>query len=153
LERAARMISLLRAVADIPLPPAVVLEPVLEIADSVMTYRRQYFDAPRFADVLELLLREESNPRALSFQLKLLGEHALALHSASDDHQPKVDESRLASFAAGLRSTDFKRLGALLSQKEPAEFLALLENWAADLAALSDQVTSRYFSHSFPRQT
>ena len=34
----------------------VLLEPLLEIADSVMTYRRRYFAEPRMDGVLDLLL-------------------------------------------------------------------------------------------------
>ena len=46
-----------------------VLEPLLEIADSSMTYRRRYFARPQLSPVLDLLLVDETNPRALAFQL------------------------------------------------------------------------------------
>ncbi|MBI5692436.1 MAG: circularly permuted type 2 ATP-grasp protein, partial [Verrucomicrobia bacterium] len=41
------------------------LEPALEISDSVMTHRRRYFAEPRLAGVLEVLVHDASNPRAL----------------------------------------------------------------------------------------
>src|SRR5213078_5041245 len=45
LERGLSVLKLLEAVAKVRTHSAAILEPVLEIADSVMTYRRQYFAA------------------------------------------------------------------------------------------------------------
>ena len=45
------------------------LEPLLEVADSSMTYRRRYFAEPQLPPVLDLLLADGTNPRALAFQL------------------------------------------------------------------------------------
>src|SRR4029450_5632749 len=63
LERAMNMASLVRTV----LPPApadnAVLEPLLEIADSSMTYRRRYFARPQLSPVLDLLLLDDTNTR------------------------------------------------------------------------------------------
>jgi uncharacterized alpha-E superfamily protein len=44
------------------------LEPLLEIADSSMTYRRRYFTRPALPLVLDLLLADVTNARALAFQ-------------------------------------------------------------------------------------
>jgi uncharacterized circularly permuted ATP-grasp superfamily protein/uncharacterized alpha-E superfamily protein len=55
------------------------LEPLLEITDSVMTYRRRYFAEPRITGVLDLLLLDPSNPRAVAFQLAVLERHAAGL--------------------------------------------------------------------------
>ena len=55
------------------------LEPLLEITDSVITYRRRYFAEPRLAGVLDLLLLDPTNPRALAFQLAVLERHAASL--------------------------------------------------------------------------
>src|SRR6185295_18244722 len=46
LERALSVLNLLRATVIVPARPPSLLEAVLEIADSVMTYKRQYFAAP-----------------------------------------------------------------------------------------------------------
>ena len=50
-------------------PEAPLLEALLEIADSSMTYRRRYQGSLQTAAVLDLLLADESNPRSLAFQL------------------------------------------------------------------------------------
>ena len=53
------------------------LEPLLEIADSSMTYRRRYFARPQLAPVLDLLLLDDTNTRAVAFQLAArVGAHA-----------------------------------------------------------------------------
>src|SRR6185369_12053422 len=75
IERGLSLLKLLSAAAGVQSQPAAILEPVLEIADSVMTYRRRHFTAPQLAGVLDLLLRDDSNPRSLIFQVNLLREH------------------------------------------------------------------------------
>ena len=45
------------------------LEPLLEVADSSMTYRRRYFAEAQLPPVLDLVLADATNPRALAFQL------------------------------------------------------------------------------------
>ena len=59
------------------------LEPLLEIADSAMTYRRRYFAEPQLAPVLDLLLADDTNPRPLAFQLEALAAHARATAARS----------------------------------------------------------------------
>ncbi len=53
-----------------PKPP--LLEALLEIADSSMTYRRRYMSRLQTAPVLDLLLADEDNPRSLAYQLAAL---------------------------------------------------------------------------------
>ena len=51
------------------------LEALLEIADSSMTYRYRYLTTLQLAPVLDLLLTDETNPRSVAFQLVALAEH------------------------------------------------------------------------------
>jgi uncharacterized alpha-E superfamily protein len=129
------------------------LEPVLEIADSVMTYRRMYFDRPRLSGVLAVVAGDESNPRSLAFQLKTLAEHASVL---AIDRKPTAGEPELVRIAALLRAVHGLTLNEWSGSDELEAGPALMESlrhWAAELAALSDLVTNRYFSHSVPRQS
>ena len=48
------------------------LDAVLEIADSRMTYRRRYLSSLRAEAVLDLVLFDETNPRSLAAQLVAL---------------------------------------------------------------------------------
>ncbi|MCW5559540.1 MAG: circularly permuted type 2 ATP-grasp protein, partial [Verrucomicrobiae bacterium] len=52
-----------------------VLEAVLEVADSTLTYRSRYNLVPEMAAVYDLVLLDDSNPRSLLFQLVQLEQH------------------------------------------------------------------------------
>ncbi|MEO8494496.1 MAG: circularly permuted type 2 ATP-grasp protein [Planctomycetota bacterium] len=51
------------------------LEAVLEVADSIMTYRGRYLAGVNLAPVIDLLLTDETNPRSLVFQLEAIADH------------------------------------------------------------------------------
>jgi uncharacterized alpha-E superfamily protein len=148
LERAYNLVDVIRATlatAEVDR----VLPSLLEIADSTITYRRRYFSEPRLPAVLDLLLVDAGNPRALAFQLNALRDHARAL--------PKSPES--ASFEILL-----ERVNALNSQMGeflPADLEAggqteklkgLLTSIASELTALSDDVTEQYFCHTISQR-
>jgi uncharacterized alpha-E superfamily protein len=132
-------------------PSAAILEPVLEIADSLMTYRRRYFTAPQWAGVLDLLLRDESNPRSLIFQINTLREHSAAFIVDPKSAPVGLSPDRIQSLAVALRSVVPDELAIRPAQGTLHPLLALLKRSAAELTELSDQVTNHYFSHSLPR--
>ncbi len=55
------------------------LEGILEVADSVLTYRRRYLSQLDVTAVVDLLVADESNPRAVAFQLAAIDEHLSCL--------------------------------------------------------------------------
>jgi len=67
LERAMNAISLIRKALSARPSDNAVLEPLLEIADSSVTYRRRYFARPQLSPVLDLLLLDDSNTRPWRF--------------------------------------------------------------------------------------
>ncbi len=84
LERAIGLVRLVRhtLVEATPSPadrPAALLEALLEVCDSGITYRRRYLATLQVAPVLDLLLTDDGNPRSLLFQLEALSEHWQAL--------------------------------------------------------------------------
>ena len=151
IERGLSVLKLLQSAAAVEPAPAAVLEPVLEIADSVMTYRRRYFTAPRLGGVLDLLLRDETNPRAFIFQIQVLNEHATALLTNTKTTGLATELDRIKSLLAALRGMAIKDLVAPSTDRPSPELVDVLLTWAADLGGLSDQMTNRFFSHSLPR--
>jgi uncharacterized alpha-E superfamily protein len=141
--------KLLHAAASGKSPAA--LEPVLEIADSLMTYRRQHLVGLRWAGVLQLLLRDASNPRALAFQVNALREHADALRVDPKAASPEVEQGRLNALAEELCGLDLNELAVQHEQGNSAPLLESLNRWGTELAIISDEMTSRYFSHNVPR--
>jgi uncharacterized circularly permuted ATP-grasp superfamily protein/uncharacterized alpha-E superfamily protein len=65
------------------------LQALLEVSDSLMTYRGRYRSSFQLAPVLDLLLADEGNPKSLAFQFNQLASHV--------DQLPHQDERRFAS--------------------------------------------------------
>jgi len=111
LERCLHTGGLLRAT----LVPAVaneapLLEALLEIADSFMTYRRRYQGRLQVTAVLDLLLADETNPRSLAFQMAALADDVD--HLPREDRRPgRSSEQRLMlSLLTSLRLADIEHL-------------------------------------------
>jgi uncharacterized circularly permuted ATP-grasp superfamily protein/uncharacterized alpha-E superfamily protein len=125
------------------------LEALLEIADSSMTYRRRYMSSLQTGPVLDLLLADESNPRSLAFQLIALADDVN--HLPRDPAQPgRSAEQRLALGAVS--SLQLAEIGELAAAKDGVrqhlgELLARLQR---DLPLLSDAIVQHYLSHLQP---
>jgi uncharacterized alpha-E superfamily protein len=124
-----------------------VLEALLEIADSVMTYRRRYQGKLQVAPVVDLLLADETNPRSVAFQLAALAEDVE--HLPRDTTKPcRSPEQRLvlASLTA-LRLADVTQLSQADDQGGRPQLMALLGQITDSLNHLSNAITQTYFGH------
>lgn len=83
-----RLLELLLVPGGRPISP--LIESLLEICDSSMTYRYRYLMNYEVAPTLDLLLFDPSNPRSIAFQFVKLVENLEGLTSAS-----KVDITRM----------------------------------------------------------
>jgi uncharacterized alpha-E superfamily protein len=147
LERSLNLIDLLRgALAVSHDREGAIVEPLLEIADSSMTYRRRYYAQPRIAPALHLLLADETNSRGLAFQLAAVSEHIL--HLPRDPNAPSpTREERLVSHArASLGQVD------IVSQPWSEDRIPVLDEVLGsieqDLKGVSEAITYFYFSHA-----
>src|SRR5260221_13220046 len=52
---------------------------LLRLADSIITYRARYMARPEWLPVLDLLIRDEANPRSIAFQVHGLRDYAQRL--------------------------------------------------------------------------
>ncbi|OQW93094.1 MAG: hypothetical protein BWK79_12975, partial [Beggiatoa sp. IS2] len=76
IERAQHTMDLLRAtLSNVNADEMILLEHVLTITDSLLTYRRRYRSQFQVSGVLGLILQSENNPRAIGYQLKRLEEY------------------------------------------------------------------------------
>ncbi|MBI3230722.1 MAG: alpha-E domain-containing protein, partial [Burkholderiales bacterium] len=64
------------------LPPGCRLDWLLELADSIVTYRSRYMAAPEWMPLLDLLLLDDTNPRSVVFQLEGLIKYLHILESS-----------------------------------------------------------------------
>ncbi|HEY1189980.1 MAG TPA: circularly permuted type 2 ATP-grasp protein, partial [Gemmata sp.] len=147
LERSMSTIGLLRATLVTVSPQeGPVLDAVLEVADSGMTYRRRYMSSLRAEAVLDLLVDDETNPRSLASQLAALVDDV--------DHLPRpagvagrAPEQRFALAALGsVRMAEPERLAAVEEGTRPG-LKVLLDHVAGWLPILSDAITQQYLSH------
>jgi uncharacterized circularly permuted ATP-grasp superfamily protein/uncharacterized alpha-E superfamily protein len=114
------------------------LDPLLEICDSVMTYRRRHFSKPRWDAVCELLFMDQTNPRSVAHQIAILQRE-----SASFPGDP--NSGLFPHIVARLALLDENFTGSGSRTKEE------LENLGGILEDLSDLLTQHYFSHSVRR--
>jgi uncharacterized circularly permuted ATP-grasp superfamily protein/uncharacterized alpha-E superfamily protein len=114
----------------------------LEICDSALTYRARYLAAVQAAPVLDLVLADPGNPRALAFQLAAVSDRLAEIAGAGDT---------LAATAAGLAARPQALVDAVLMATDRdaavAALPAALHALEAETAALSDAVARRYVSH------
>jgi uncharacterized circularly permuted ATP-grasp superfamily protein/uncharacterized alpha-E superfamily protein len=148
LERAIGLVRLLRHTLVEPADrPQALLEAVLEVADSGITYRRRYLATLQGAPVLDLLLVDGGNPRGLVFQLEALSEHwqVLGLPGLS---APGGDAPDPAPLLAALRALDVEALAALDERRRRPALDALLTRLGMALPALSQLLSAGYLSHA-----
>jgi uncharacterized circularly permuted ATP-grasp superfamily protein/uncharacterized alpha-E superfamily protein len=151
LERAIYLTRQLREIAT-PLTEQdwSLLECLLEIADSSMTYRTRYYTTLQPSAVLDVLLADETNPRSLDFQLS----HLADLYQKLPRHVP-VDLQAMRAALALLRSFDLRKVKYPLpgaAAEHGSDGLARLASFLQGLEGLlpswSNNLSSRYFSHA-----
>jgi uncharacterized circularly permuted ATP-grasp superfamily protein/uncharacterized alpha-E superfamily protein len=125
---------------------------LLEVSDSSMTYRSRYFTTLQTVPVLDVLMADETNPRSLDFQLSHLADlyeklprhaegdlrairHAVSLIRSFDLEALNVPSPGSGSEHSG-NSEERERLGRSLQ-----ELTRLLASWSDNLAA-------HYFDHA-----
>jgi uncharacterized alpha-E superfamily protein len=116
------------------------LDWLLELSDSIITYRARYRAQPEWLPVLDLLLRDETNPRSILFQIHgILG----TLHKIAQTHGD-CGEYLLAPLKQELIAlepgTDLNYGNAMLS--------GLLNRIQLASAALSEQISVQFFSYT-----
>ncbi len=148
LERATQIVQLFRACFGSEEKPGSLLEPVLEISDSLMTYRRRYFAGLQLSSVLELLLLDAGNPRSLAFQIKALEEHASHFPREGGALNENDESQRIAALAGLLRRSDLATLAQLTASGSNEGFDSLLADFVVELGVLSNHLTHHYFSHT-----
>jgi uncharacterized circularly permuted ATP-grasp superfamily protein/uncharacterized alpha-E superfamily protein len=146
LERALQTIALLRGVV-LPAGPAMVpaCEALLGILHSVKTYRRRYRSRIQVGAVLDLLLLDESNPRALAFQLVRVEEHVIALVRDGDGAQRGRVERLALDALSTLRLFDVADIADAADEDAAQELERLLVRVARVLHELADEIAARYF--------
>lgn len=122
------------------------LDTLLDVGDSSITYRSRYNLVPHLAAVLDLLMLDDRNPRSLLFQFNTMAGHFAQLPGAEQGALPRPAERLLIGTSAALRLADPTEV----SQGQPrrAAVRNVLRDVAAALPRLSDQLALEYFAHA-----
>lgn len=116
------------------------LDWLLELSDSIVTYRARYRAQPEWLPVLDLLLHDETNPRSILFQLDGL---LNGLHKIAATHGP-CGEDLLAPLRAELAALA-PHAG---TQQDNAALSSLLQRIQQAGSALSEQISVQFFSYT-----
>ena len=127
------------------------LEYLLEVADSSMTYRSRYYTTLQPIAMLDVLMADAMNPRSLIFQINHLVEIYQKLpRCMPDDLRTMLDVLKLLH-SFDLRSLEYPLPGAARSEHPPGELLRLQESMRILenlLPSWSDNLSNMYFSHA-----
>ena len=124
------------------------LEWLLELGNSIITYRTRYLAAPQLIPVLDLLLLDEQNPHAVLFQLRQLLRSLERLEEGFDFRAgPTLGElaSKLAAFRLG--SLESPLFGSSGQRAVLGGLADLLLQIAEVSGRVSDQLALRFFVH------
>jgi uncharacterized circularly permuted ATP-grasp superfamily protein/uncharacterized alpha-E superfamily protein len=153
--RLERAIYLTRQIREITTPLGErdwpLLECLLEVADSTMTYRARYYTTLQPLAVLDVLMADGGNPRSLDFQLS----HLVDLYQKLPRHVPDDLQAMRDALALlrgfDLRTLSYKLPGAVTVTND-ADDLSRLERFLRALEVLlpswSNNLSGRYFSHA-----
>ncbi len=124
------------------------LQAVLEIANSAMTYRSRYLAAVEPQGVLDLLLVDETNPHALTFQIAAMTEHIEKIAESTESGSRPVESRIVQGMLAASRLADVETLVKPENDGTRTSLAALFVKLRADLGSVVDAVTHKYLSHT-----
>jgi len=145
LERAVQIARLLRAGLTVQRAPAVaalVEESTLIAAESIITHRRRYPAQSGVETMLELLLLDRDNPRAIAYQLDRLGADLRRVGASSDALQASVQD-----ISARLLAADCEALARSDETGRRAQLDELLGDIVDELHDLAGAIEAAHFAH------
>jgi uncharacterized alpha-E superfamily protein len=143
-ERGTMSLTVLRTMLA-PGAARVHMEVLLEVGDSLLTYRARYLSQLQLAPVVDLLLTDDSNPRSVLFQAIELQRHVSQL-PRPDDSVRNSAERRAIALTSSLMTLDVMRV----SSGSGDELRAALEAASELFWQFSDDVEQVWFSHTSP---
>jgi uncharacterized alpha-E superfamily protein len=128
------------------------VEWLLELADSIITYRSRYMAQPELLPAVDLIVLDEANPHAVIFQMHNLVRYQARLERELANLSGEANDDTLRSGLARLRAFDLQCIESrdvnncqkCGSCDDLADLLADISN---DAANLSDRLAMRFFTH------
>ena len=148
IERAAYLCTLLDATLRSPeVENPSLLEAVLEVADSSITFRSRYNLLPHVPAVFDLVLLDDKNPRSVLFQINQLARHFEHLPPEAGDI-PGSGQSLVRVCRDRLSRTDARELAVPREAHADSHVSAVIRETLRALPEISDAIAASYFAHS-----
>ncbi|UYN95507.1 MAG: circularly permuted type 2 ATP-grasp protein [Enhydrobacter sp.] len=119
----------------------------LELCDSTITYRTRYLGQLQPAPVLDLVVLDHGNPRALAFQLRSIASHLRRLGEASGTVVPGLPDGFEDDLAQVVRRFTGEEKSWRHEGLALAQLRAVAEDGMERLDVMSEAITRAYFSH------
>jgi uncharacterized circularly permuted ATP-grasp superfamily protein/uncharacterized alpha-E superfamily protein len=149
LERAVYLGTLLNATLHSPeADNPSVLEAVLDVADSSITYRSRYNLLPTIPAVFDLVLLDDKNPRSVLFQIIQLAQHFERLPLEREAARPDSGKNILQGCLTRLNNADTRELASLKDNWQASKVGEVIRLTLHDLPRLSNAIAAAYFAHS-----
>ena len=125
---------------------ASLLEAVLEVADSSLTYRRRYLTHLEPHAVVDLLLADETNPRSVAFQLMTIDDHLKHVPRDAGHPHGQPDRQGMLRLRTAIQLADVESCCG--SKAGGASLAALLGDTLEQLEAVSVHIAQQFFAHA-----
>jgi uncharacterized alpha-E superfamily protein len=148
LERAVYLCTLLDATLRSPdAENPSLLEAVLEVVDSSITFRSRYTLLPHVPAVFDLVLLDDKNPRSVLFQVNQLAKHFEKLPAEREDAAGS-GKNILQKCLTRLKNADTRELASLKADFHSSQLGEIIAQTLNELPKLSDAIAANYFAHS-----
>ena len=123
------------------------LEAILEVVDSSITFRSRYNLLPTVPAVFDLVLLDDKNPRSVLFQIKQLVKHFDKLPKERGDIA-SPGKMILENCMARLERADARELASPSANWQESALAATIREILRALPQLSNAIAASYFAHS-----
>ncbi len=126
------------------------LQALLSICDSPMTYRARYGNVFQAAPVIDLLICDDTNPRSVAYQLQRIVKQLRWLPDVGGAGLFNEEERIIERLNTRIRTTDANLLAAPNEQGAREALQRLLDACQHDLPRFANLLEQRYFIHTAP---
>lgn len=152
IERGQHLVSLLKNIlCAVNEEDTTMMEHLLGITDSLLTYRRRYRSQPEAYAVLELILQNERNPHSIGYQLERIERYVRELPGNSQIYCSRMGKLLLEALTL-VRLADMDTLATVTADTTDNESRKDLEQLLTKvfdlLVELSDVISDQYFTHA-----
>lgn len=122
------------------------LQALLEVSDSLMTYRGRYRSSFQLAPVLDLLLADEGNPKSLAFQCNQLAGHVEQLPHQDERRFASKEERTVLEMQTAVRLFDVSAIHCGEESSGIQSLTAFLNTLETQIKEFAEQVSAHFLT-------